>query len=112
MLYVGGGGTKNYLIRHDLNTDQKTNIMPAQYNLTSTYDLNIAGDKLFLKMDPGYKMIVLDKVTGAVIKDDELIHSRGVSEPHEGKVYFTYGGILKAMICRPIKWKRYTQAVK
>ena len=61
--------------------------MPAQYNLTSTYDLNIAGDKLFLKMDPGYKMIVLDKVTGAVIKDDELIHSRGVSEPHEGKVY-------------------------
>ena len=48
--------------------------MPAQYNLTSTYDLNIAGDKLFLKMDPGYKMIVLDKVTGAVIKDDELIH--------------------------------------
>lgn len=96
MLYVGGGGTKNYLIRHDLNTDQKTNIMPAQYNLTSTYDLNIAGDKLFLKMDPGYKMIVLDKVTGAVIKDDELIHSRGVSEPHEGKVYFTYGGILKS----------------
>lgn len=96
ILYVGGGGTKNYLIRHDLNTDQKTNIMPAQYNLTSTYDLNIVGDKLFLKMDPGYKMIVLDKGTGAVIKDDELIHSRGVSEPHEGKVYFTYGGILKS----------------
>lgn len=96
ILYVGGGGTKNYLIRHDLNSGQKTNIMPAQYNLTATYDLNIAAGKLFLKMDPGYKMIVLDKKTGAVIKDDEMIHSRGISEPFEGKVYYTFGGILKS----------------
>ena len=99
-LYVGAGGNKASLVKIDLATGAKTEMLPEAYRsqYILTYDLNLVGDKLFLKMDPNFGLIVLDKKTGAVKDFGTLaIHSRGTSDlsPYENKVYLTYGGILK-----------------
>ncbi|MEF3305841.1 Ig-like domain-containing protein [Paenibacillus sp. GYB003] len=101
-LFVGAGGNKASLVKYDLATGTKTELLPesirGKYKLT--YDLNLVGDKLFLKMDPNYGLIVIDKNSGQVVRDfgTLAIHSRGVSEksPYSDTVYLTYGGILKA----------------
>ncbi|WP_229750560.1 Ig-like domain-containing protein [Paenibacillus nasutitermitis] len=101
-LFVGVGGSKASLIKYDLATGNKTEMLPDsirnQYKLT--YDMNLVGNKLFLKMDSNFGLIVLDKNTGLVVKDfgTLAIHSRGISEksPYGDIVYLTFGGILKA----------------
>jgi hypothetical protein len=96
-LYVGIG-TQAHLIRYNIASGSKEDILPAAYaNHTSVYDLNLIDGKLFLKMEPDYKQIVMDKKTRTVLSDSALIHSRGMSpkSPYANESYFTYGGILK-----------------
>jgi hypothetical protein len=101
ILYAGGGGQKAYLTRIDLNTGEKTNILPDVYADKHTFvtDLTLIDDRLYLKFDNGtpvYQMIVMDKNTLQVYLDNDLVHSRSfVKSPTENKAYFTYGGILK-----------------
>jgi hypothetical protein len=97
-LYVGIG-TQAHLIRYDLSSGSKEDILPAAYaDRTSVYDLNLIDGKLFLKMEPDFKQIVMDKATRKVLSDSALIHSRGMSpkSPYADVAYFTYGGILKS----------------
>lgn len=99
-LFVGGGAPKAWLIKVDLATGQKSgNLLPATDKNTYTYDMNVVGDKLILKMDPTFQLYVLDKNTLQVLSDTGLIHSRGVSpvSPYENKVYITYSFILKTL---------------
>jgi uncharacterized protein YjdB len=99
-LYVGVGGNRASLVRYDLSSGAKTELMPDsirdKYRLT--YDLNLIDGKLFAKMDPNNGLVVIDTHTG-VTKDfgDQAIHSSGVSpkSPYADEVYLTYGGVMK-----------------
>ncbi|MFC3768086.1 S-layer homology domain-containing protein [Paenibacillus sp. GCM10012303] len=101
-LYVGVGGNKASLIKYDLATGAKTELLPEpiRSRYKHTYDMNLIGNKLFLKMDSNFGLIVMDITDGSVVKDfgDLAIHSRGTSSlsPDGKTVYLTFGGILKA----------------
>lgn len=101
-LFVGVGGSKASLIKYDLATGSKQEMLPdsIRNSYKLTYDMNLVGNKLFLKMDANFGLIVLDKNTGTIVKDfgTLAIHSRGISEksPYGDIVYLTFGGILKA----------------
>jgi hypothetical protein len=99
IVYVGGGGPRAYLIRLDLKTGEKTNVLPetisAQYSFC--YDLNIEGEHLFMRLDPDAGFIVLNKQTFGLLFDGEQMHSREVSprSPYEDSVYLTKDGLLR-----------------
>lgn len=93
-LFVGGGGAFAWLVRVDLTTGAKSgNLLPADCaeRYTYTYDMNQVGDLLILRMDPNHGLLILDKHSLAVLKEEGLLQSRGVSRvsPYEPKVYFT-----------------------
>lgn len=97
VLYAGIGAHAQ-LIKYDIATGEKENILPPQYaNYTIVYDLNLEGGKLFIKLDPNYRMLVMDIQTGE-IEAEMTVHSRGVSplSPDGKVVYYTNGGILYA----------------
>ncbi|MCF6409980.1 Ig-like domain-containing protein [Pseudalkalibacillus salsuginis] len=95
VLYAGVGAHA-HLIKYDINTGTKENILPEKYkDYISVYDLNLEGGKLFVKLEPNFQMFVMDKETGEI--DYEMnVHSRGVSplSPDGTKIYYTYAGIL------------------
>jgi hypothetical protein len=101
VLYAGVGGNRASLIKYDLATGKKTEMLPdeirSRYNVV--YDLNLVENRLFLKMDPNYGFIVMDKKSGSIVKDfgNTAIHSFGVSpkSPYAEEVFFNVNGVLK-----------------
>ncbi|KZZ85033.1 hypothetical protein AS29_008270 [Bacillus sp. SJS] len=77
-LYVGIGSPAA-LIKWNLNTNEKTDILPEEYkSAASVYDLDIAGGKVYAKMENKSTLLVLNK------ESSQLEHvlpadSRGVS---------------------------------
>lgn len=92
LLYTGVGAHAA-LIEYNLATGAKRNILPEAYAKYSfVYDLNLIGGKLFVRLDPESKMVVLDAATGKV--DAEFTaHSRSViADPvRKNIIYYTYG---------------------
>lgn len=71
--------------------------MPDKYAENSfVYDLNLIGGKLFIKIDPGHQMIVMDPDTGTI--EAEFVaysHSpSAIASPDEKVAYYTYGSHL------------------
>jgi hypothetical protein len=91
-----GVGLKAHLMKYDLGTNQKTEVLPQLTSgFTSVYDLQAYGGKLFVRLEPDFKVRVLDAAT-LEIEHEVLAHSRGVSplSPDGKKVYFTQLGKL------------------
>ncbi|SEM94093.1 Ig-like domain-containing protein [Lihuaxuella thermophila] len=93
-----GIGAHAHLIKYNIATGEKENILPSEYaNYISVYDLDLEGGKLFIKLEPNYRTLVMDIKTGE-IEAELTVHSRGVSplSPDGKVVYYTNGGILHA----------------
>jgi uncharacterized protein YjdB len=92
-----GIGSHAHLIKFDLNTQEKTDILPAEYaTAKSVYDMNIAGGKLFARVENStYPTLVIDLETEQVDSWFST-HSRGVSPlaPDNETIYYTFGGKL------------------
>ncbi|WP_054954843.1 Ig-like domain-containing protein [Paenibacillus dakarensis] len=91
VLYAGVGAHAT-LIEYDLATGTKRNLLPEAYAKYSfVYDLNLIGGKLFTRLDPESKMVVIDAATGKV--DAEFTaHSRSViADPTRNVAYYTNG---------------------
>ncbi|WP_127587148.1 carbohydrate binding domain-containing protein [Paenibacillus koleovorans] len=97
-----GTGTDGKLIYFDNDTGNRYNILPSAYNSeTFVYSLDYTGGKVFAQLRESNKMVVLNVVhnTGAaptVTLDKEIstVHSLGVSNAVNNKVYYTADGIL------------------
>ncbi|MCD7032965.1 Ig-like domain-containing protein [Metabacillus sp. GX 13764] len=95
-LYAGVGAHA-HLIKYDLNTGRKTDVLPQAYRKSiSVYDLQAEGGKLFVKLEPDFKLVVLDEKT-LEVDFEGPIQSRGVSPltPDGRHVYYTADGILQ-----------------
>ncbi|SCL26685.1 hypothetical protein GA0070624_3354 [Micromonospora rhizosphaerae] len=101
ILYIGTGGTGR-LVRHNLGTGAKADILPAAFTgEKEVYDLNYVSGRLIAKMHPSLTAAVLDPDTGAAdtLTDGDSgqtvitfpIGSRGVSPlaPDGRSVYYT-----------------------
>ncbi|MET3726810.1 uncharacterized protein YjdB [Fictibacillus halophilus] len=95
-LYAGVG-SHAHLIKYNLTTGEKVDILPAEYaSSKSVYDMDIEGGKLFARVENGtYPMLVIDLETEEV-ESSFSAHSRGVSPlaPDGETIYYTYGGKL------------------
>ncbi|WP_338778670.1 hypothetical protein [Metabacillus sp. FJAT-52054] len=86
-LYVGLGSPAA-LIKWNLNTNEKTDILPEEYkSAASVYDLDLAGGKVYAKMENKSTLLVLNQ------ESNQLEHvlpadSRGVSENWNGQNVF------------------------
>lgn len=91
-------GSAGHLIRLDLATGEKRDILPAELRGQPSYpyDINLTGGKLFVKLSQGGTAFVLDPDTGAVIRDGFTMTSRGTAPlaPDGRSVYFTSSGQL------------------
>jgi uncharacterized protein YjdB len=66
VLYAGVGA-KAYLIKYDLKTGQKENVLPAGFdNATFVSDMVYIKGKLFAKIDPGTQTVVIDTATWTI----------------------------------------------
>lgn len=87
-----GIGANARLVKLDRDTGVKTEIaVPAQFAESNfIFDMEIAGDKLFMRFSPG-GTIGYDLKTGQFDETKGIITSRLVSQasPVDGKVYFT-----------------------
>lgn len=90
-------GSHGHLVRLDLTTGEKRDILPAalQGDASYPYDINLAGGRLFVKRSK-LEALVLDPDTGAVLAQNFTIGSRGTSPlaPDGRSVYFTNGNQL------------------
>ncbi|MFK7692976.1 carbohydrate binding domain-containing protein [Paenibacillus sp. HJGM_3] len=99
-----GTGTDGRLIYFDNNTGNRYDILPSAYNSdTFVYTLDYTGDRLFAGLRNSNKMLVFNIVHNAgsaptVTLDTEIpvVNSLGVSDEHNGNVYYTVGGQLHA----------------
>ncbi|MDR6551904.1 carbohydrate binding domain-containing protein [Paenibacillus qinlingensis] len=97
-----GTGTDGRLMYFDNDTGNRYNILPSAYSgETWVYSLDYTGGKVFAQLKESNKMIVLNVVhnTGAaptVTLDKEIsaVHSLGVSNAVNNKVYYTADSIL------------------
>lgn len=102
VLYAGTGGVKAQITRlENVGGQRNDNLLPstiADAN-TAVDKLNYEGGKVFARVVPQYKEIVLDVTdnpdgTVTTVVDAELpIASYGVSPIHNGKVYYSYQGL-------------------
>ncbi|MEV6968663.1 PQQ-binding-like beta-propeller repeat protein [Hamadaea sp. NPDC051192] len=85
-------GSHGHLVRLDLTTGEKRDILPAALrgDASYPYDINLAGGRLFVKRSK-LEALVLDPDTGVVVADGFVISSRGTSPlaPDGRSVYFT-----------------------
>lgn len=85
-------GSHGHLIRLDLTTGEKRDILPESLrgDASYPYDINLVGGKLFVKRSR-LQALVLDPDTGAVLAEGFTITSRGTSglAPDGRSVYFT-----------------------
>lgn len=96
VLYAGIG-SHAHLIKYELNTGTKTDILPPAYaDKEFVYMVDVVGDKVFAKLSPGFDTLVIDKTTLALDYVIPGSTSRGVSakSPYDNKVYYTAGGVL------------------
>ncbi len=97
-----GTGTVGKLMYFDNDTGNRYNILDSAYNgETFVYSLDWTGGKLFAELRESHKMIVLNIVhnsgaapTVTLDKEISVVHSLGVSNAVNGKVYYTADGIL------------------
>ncbi len=92
-LYAGIG-THARLVEYELKQSKKTEILPAEFKSDSfVYDLNVINGRLFAKMEPSYRLTVIETKTRKQLTTFQCT-SRGVSplSPLDDKVYFTNGG--------------------
>lgn len=92
VLYAGIGA-KAYLIKYDLKTGQKQNVMPPGFTkATFVSDLVYVKGKLFAKIDPGAQTVVIDTATWT-IDAQFLAHSVYMSPlaPDGNTIYYTNG---------------------
>ena len=92
VLYAGIGA-KAYLIRYDLKTGEKQNVMPPGFdNATFVSDLVYVKGKLFAKIDPGALTVVIDVATWT-IDAQFTAHSVYMSPlaPDGNTIYYTNG---------------------
>ncbi|MGD7006957.1 hypothetical protein [Metabacillus sp. 84] len=89
-LYVGVGSPAA-LIKWDLDTNQKTNILPEKYQKdASVYDLNLSRGRVYAKMENQSMLLVINT------KNDQVEHeipadSRGISQAWDGDtVFYSY----------------------
>jgi streptogramin lyase len=107
VLYVGIGTSSAKVIRVDIQTKEKKQILPEAYQKQAqAYDLNYIANKLFVKLHPNFQTIVLNPETGSVDsltdgvtkeKTDRFpSDSRGVSPlaPDGRSVYYSNKGFL------------------
>jgi streptogramin lyase len=103
ILYAGIGAVRANVVRYDLQTGEKVPILPMEYQTDSfAYDLDFIANRLFVKLEPSFRELVLDPVTGkpetvtngVTKKQQEYfpVGSRGVSPlaPDGKSVYFSY----------------------
>ncbi|RKN84945.1 carbohydrate binding domain-containing protein [Paenibacillus ginsengarvi] len=99
-----GIGAHAKLIRYDNSTGARENILPTAYSSEEfVYSMDYVGGKLFARLSPSSKLLVLDvqqNASGAVtVTEDAVIEGVGslsVSPVLGGKVYFTKAGELYA----------------
>lgn len=103
VLFAGVGAVRANVVRFDLKTGEKRPILPMEYQTDSfAYDLDFVKGKLFVKLEPSFRELVLnpdtgkpDMVTDGLTKKKQEyfpIGSRGVSSlaPDGKSVYFSY----------------------
>jgi streptogramin lyase len=123
VLYVGIGSKEAKVVRFDLTTKEKKEILPSTYKTqTSAYDLNYVKGKLIVKLTPDSKAVVLNPETGEVDpvtdevtgkKSDQFsMTSRGISPvaPDGETIYYSSNGQLfqyhlTKKIFKPVKTK-------
>ena len=101
-----GIGNRPQLVEYDLASGAKRDLLPPEYaNITSVYDLNVAGGRLFCRKetDNPYEYFVLDAATGKTVtvtnadtgeKSRVFVNmSRGLSpvSPVANKMYYSDG---------------------
>lgn len=87
-------GSHAHLVRLDLTTGEKRDILPEPLRggTAYPYDINLIGGKLFVKLNNN-TALVLEPDTGAVLAEGFTMSSRGTSPlaPDGRSVYFTSG---------------------
>jgi hypothetical protein len=95
VLYVGVGSPAA-LIKWDLRTNEKMNILPSEYaDASSVYDLDLVDGQLFIKLE-GQPTMLQYSLKEQQIVSKILADSRGVSNRHgeEKAVYYSHSGRL------------------
>lgn len=88
VLYVGIGAD-THLIKYDLKTGEKTDILPEKYKDRSyPMSVDVAGDKIVVYLEKTSTMFVMDKNTGEVEYEDEDARQRTIKSPHDNKIYY------------------------
>lgn len=95
VLYVGIG-TTTQLIRYDLDTGTKANILPAAYEDNSyPMSVNVIGDYVAVYLEKSTIMFIMDKNTGDVVYEESLARQRVVASPNEDIIYYLANNHLK-----------------
>ncbi|HEY0826538.1 MAG TPA: carbohydrate binding domain-containing protein, partial [Bacilli bacterium] len=93
-LYAGIG-SHAYLIKYNLATGTSTNILPSQYSSESfVYSLDIRNGKLFARLSPSSKVLVInlsDNTVDAVIEDVSSLGVSPQSPNNSNLVYYSNG---------------------
>ncbi|WP_010274221.1 FIMAH domain-containing protein [Paenibacillus senegalensis] len=95
VLYVGVG-TTTHLIRYDLNTGTKTDILPASYEDSSyPMSVNVVGDYLAVYLEKSTVLFIMNKHTGEVVYEESQARQRVAASPEEDKIYYLADNHLK-----------------
>lgn len=90
--YYFGTGSTAYLVRHDRDTGEKTQIpLPERFaSAQFVWDMSVVEDKLFMRLSPG-ATVAMDLKTGVFDESQASITSRFISpkSPEENRIYFT-----------------------
>ncbi|MGG3281024.1 hypothetical protein [Paenibacillus solani] len=93
VIYVGGADVAK-LYQYDLASGTSITLNPPEFNgMTSVYDLQYAGGKLFVRVDPGPVMFVYDPDSASwIINKNTAYNTRGFSplSPDGKQVFYTY----------------------
>lgn len=95
-LYLGIG-SHAHLIQYDCATGQTTECLPPHYTKKQfAYYMDIQGDHLFVKMDTGNEVAIIDLTSSKMVYELLNVNSRSISpmDPKTKKIYYTSRGFL------------------
>lgn len=104
-----GGATPVQLLRCDLRTGERRNILPRELaGEKFILGLRVVGSKVLARLNDGAKMVVLDvSADGAEVRTDAVFDCGSIyaSPESDGIVYYTAGGALRAYDLAKKTWR-------
>lgn len=100
-LFVGVGMQRPHLVALNLKNGTRRHVLPADFeNEQAVYGLSLSGDSLLARLSPSNRTLVLDRRSGAVLREIEvtgLYQPIGSPpSPYDGAIYYVRSGEVMA----------------